>query len=89
MTQKPSDRPKGERIEISTEPITPDSKKTYIAGSVHPKIRVPFRSVPLSPTTEPFATNNGERQEVNETILLYDTSGPYTDPNVKIDPRRG
>ncbi|MBT9459021.1 MAG: phosphomethylpyrimidine synthase ThiC [Burkholderiaceae bacterium] len=51
----------------------PASTKTYAQGS-RPDIRVPQRVVALS---------NGE------SITLYDTSGPYTDPSADIDVRRG
>ncbi|WP_148204481.1 phosphomethylpyrimidine synthase ThiC [Acidothermus cellulolyticus] len=51
----------------------PGSRKTYLVGS-RPDIRVPMREVPLS---------TGDR------VVLYDTSGPYTDPDVVIDVRRG
>ena len=51
----------------------PASRKTYLIGS-RPDVRVPVREVALS---------NGEQ------IALYDTSGPYTDPNAVIDVHRG
>ena len=51
----------------------PASQKTFITGS-RPDIRVPVRDVTLS---------NGE------VVSLYDTSGPYTDPQVAIDVRQG
>jgi len=86
MSQKPSNSPERERIEISTDPISPQSEKVYVAGSLHPRIRVPFRTVPLASATA-SATNNGGQE--HGRIRLYDTSGPYTDPDVAIDPRRG
>jgi phosphomethylpyrimidine synthase len=51
----------------------PSSKKTWIAGS-RADLRVPVREVLLT---------NGE------TVTLYDTSGPYSDPAAPIDVRRG
>ena len=51
----------------------PASKKQYLTGS-REDLRVPMREVALT---------NGE------TITLYDTSGPYTDPSANIDVRRG
>jgi len=51
----------------------PASRKTYLIGSM-PDVRVPVREVALS---------NGEQ------IALYDTSGPYTDPDAAIDVHRG
>ena len=60
----------------------PASRKIYVQGS-RPDIRVPMREVQLSPTH----TQSG--REENPPIFLYDTSGPYTDPAVKIDLRKG
>jgi phosphomethylpyrimidine synthase len=61
----------------------PNSKKVYIQGS-RPDIRVPMREITLSPTTG----RNGE-EIPNEPVRVYDTSGPYTDPNVETDIRKG
>ncbi|HEY8346796.1 MAG TPA: phosphomethylpyrimidine synthase ThiC [Symbiobacteriaceae bacterium] len=60
----------------------PGSRKVYIQGS-RPDIRVPMREVSLSPTANRFG------QAENPPVLLYDTSGPYTDPNVEVDIRKG
>ncbi|MFJ8247157.1 phosphomethylpyrimidine synthase ThiC [Peribacillus asahii] len=60
----------------------PASKKVFVEGS-QPSIRVPFREIEQSPTV----TARGE--EVNQPIRVYDTSGPYTDPQVKIDIEKG
>jgi phosphomethylpyrimidine synthase len=49
------------------------ARKTYRVGS-DPSVRVPMREITLT---------NGE------THVLYDTSGPYTDPDVATDVRRG
>ncbi|MBD5656554.1 MAG: hypothetical protein IAI50_15440, partial [Candidatus Eremiobacteraeota bacterium] len=49
------------------------ARKTYVVGS-DPTIRVPMREIALT---------NGE------THVVYDTSGPYTDPDVATDVRRG
>jgi len=58
------------------------SKKIYITGS-RPDLRVPMREVELTPTmTEKVP-------EENPPVYVYDTSGPYTDPNAKIDLLRG
>src|SRR5437016_9185316 len=53
----------------------PNSRKVYVAGKVHVDIRVPFREITLAPTE----TMNGEI-EVNEPVRVYDTSGPWGDP---------
>src|SRR6476659_5325607 len=61
-----------------------NSQKIYVAGEIHPDIRVPFREISLAPTK----TMTGEI-EINEPVLVYDTSGPWGDPNVTLDPTQG
>src|SRR6266576_3509624 len=61
----------------------PNSKKVYVSGKLHPDIRVPFREISLTPTK----TMSGEI-EVNEPVRVYDTSGPWGDPNVDVDVMR-
>ena len=83
-----------EKVEISTDPISPNSKKVYVNGTLHPDIKVPFREISLSPSTtvnsNPNGNGKGSQKENNESsILVYDTSGPYTDPKAKIDIREG
>ncbi|MDH5189995.1 MAG: phosphomethylpyrimidine synthase ThiC [Gammaproteobacteria bacterium] len=56
----------------------PNSKKIYVSGS-RPDVRVPMREITLSDTQ----TSNGI--EKNAPLTVYDTSGPYTDPEVTID----
>lgn len=58
------------------------SKKVYVEGS-RPDIRVPMREIELSPTTGNFGN------EENQPVRVYDTSGPYTDPEYKVDIRKG
>ena len=60
----------------------PASAKVYKEGS-QPSIRVPFRQVTLTPTTGRFG------QEENPPLSIYDTSGPYSDPNASLDLRQG
>ncbi|MBI4309522.1 MAG: phosphomethylpyrimidine synthase ThiC [Candidatus Omnitrophica bacterium] len=62
----------------------PGSTKIYKSSGIHKDLRVPFREVALSPAKGP----NGA-VETNGPIVLYDTSGPYTDPAVKIDIAQG
>jgi len=81
-----------EKVEISTDPISPNSKKVYVNGTLHPDIKVPFREISLSPSTTVSGNgnDNGHHRENDESsILVYDTSGPYTDPETKIDIREG
>jgi phosphomethylpyrimidine synthase len=58
------------------------SRRVYAAGPGG--MRVPFREIALSPTT-----GLGGRAELNPALRVYDTSGPYTDPDVAIDLHRG
>jgi len=60
----------------------PNSRKIYVAGS-RPDIRLPMREISQSDTEASFG---GEK---NPPIYVYDTSGPYTDPDVQIDIRSG
>ncbi|WP_281915442.1 phosphomethylpyrimidine synthase ThiC [Caldimonas thermodepolymerans] len=60
-------------LALTREPF-PASRKIHVPGQLHPDIRVPMREVTLT---------NGE------VVTLYDTSGPYTDPQARIDIRRG
>src|SRR5262247_2921090 len=63
------------------EPL-PGSRKVYIAGNSG--MRVPFREIALHPTRG----MRGET-ELNPPLRVYDTSGPYTDPEVDIELTRG
>ena len=65
----------------ATQPFA-KSRKVYVEGS-RPDIRVPFREISLSDTL----TATGA--EKNPPVVVYDTSGPYTDPQVNIDIRNG
>ncbi|KIC13627.1 phosphomethylpyrimidine synthase ThiC [Leisingera sp. ANG-Vp] len=55
----------------------PASRKIYVEGERFPDIRVPMREISVHPTA-------GE-----EPLPVYDSSGPYTDPNVLTDIRQG
>ncbi len=60
----------------------PNSRKIYAQGS-RPDIRVPMREIAQSETPASFGTQR------NASIFVYDTSGPYTDPQAIIDIRAG
>jgi phosphomethylpyrimidine synthase len=60
----------------------PGSSKIYIPGSHG--IRVPMREIRLHSTSD-----LNERTEDAPSLRVYDTSGPYTDPDVTIDLHRG
>ena len=61
----------------------PQSKKVYKEGC-QPGVRVPFRSIQLGPTH----TTEGEAIP-NPNLAVYDTSGPWTDPDSELDVRKG
>jgi phosphomethylpyrimidine synthase len=67
--------------EAAVKPL-PNSRKVYVTGS-RPDLRVPMREITQSDTPASFGA------EKNPPIFVYDTSGPYTDPAVKIDIRSG
>ena len=79
MNAQPTDllRQAQQLSESVTQPIL-GSKKTYVEGS-RPDIRVPMREIALSNTPKVYGT------ELNAPFSVYDTSGPYTDPDVAID----
>ncbi len=64
-----------------TQPF-PNSRKVYVTGT-RADVRVPMREVTLSPTPASFGA------EPNPPVYVYDTSGPYTDPEARIDLCRG
>ena len=51
--------------------------KVYVAGELFPDLRVPFREVALHPSAN------------EPPVTMYDSSGPYTDPDATIDITRG
>ncbi|GAC1422177.1 MAG: phosphomethylpyrimidine synthase ThiC [Flavisolibacter sp.] len=67
---------------ISTGPLA-GSKKIYVKGTLH-NIIVAMREITLSPTK----LSNGKMED-NPSVIVYDTSGPYTDESVKIDIKQG
>jgi phosphomethylpyrimidine synthase len=54
----------------------PNSKRVYVIGKIHPDVRVPMREIELTPTK----SFNGTI-EVNKPVRVYDTSGPWGDPD--------
>jgi phosphomethylpyrimidine synthase len=67
---------------IRTPSSYPASHKRYFPGD-HADMRVPYREITLS------ATYHTDRTEENPPLPVYDTSGPYTDADVRIDLSRG
>ncbi|MEJ6799078.1 MAG: phosphomethylpyrimidine synthase ThiC [Crocinitomicaceae bacterium] len=71
---------------ITREPLT-GSKKIYVKGKIH-DINVAMREIELS-ESKPMFSDGEFTKEVNPAVTVYDTSGPYTDPNVEIDIKKG
>ncbi len=69
---------------ISREPF-PNSKKIYVDGKLHP-IRVAMREII---TDDKYVYQNGNTEERHYKAYVYDTSGPYTDPQIDIDVYKG
>ena len=65
----------------------PNSKRIYITGS-QVDIRIPMREIQLSPTLIGGTKDNPQFEE-NEAVPVYDTSGPYGDPDVAINVQQG
>ncbi len=74
----------GETAQIDPETIKPfaKSRKIYVQGS-RADIQVPFREISLSDTPSMFGA------DTNAPVVVYDTSGAYTDLDIKIDIRNG
>ena len=70
--------------EAKTHESLPNSKKVFVQGRLHTGIRVPFREISLAP----MKSMNGEI-EVNEPVCVYDTSGPWGDPDFEGDVKQG
>ena len=69
---------------ISTTPF-PKSTKIYVAGSIHKNVKVAMREVELSDTVDSMT----QKRSKNQSVVIYDTSGPYTDPNKTINVHKG
>jgi phosphomethylpyrimidine synthase len=70
---------------ITREPF-PASKKVFVKGKLH-DINVAMREIALTDTSNKFST--AKASEKNASVVVYDTSGPYTDPQVEIDVKKG
>ena len=62
----------------------PGSRRIYVSGKIHGGVRVPLRLVDLTDT----ALEDG-RREANPAIRVYDTRGPWGDPDIECDPTQG
>lgn len=82
MSAKPIFSAATAQVDNAAVQSLPRSRKIYEQGS-RPDIRVPFREISQDDTPTMFG---GEK---NPPLTVYDTSGPYTDPTVRIDIRKG
>ena len=69
---------------VTRQPF-PNSKKIYVQGKIHPQIKVAMREIELSDTIDSMT----KKRTPNEPVTVYDTSGPYTDPNKEINIHSG
>src|SRR5438045_1329731 len=72
----------------------PNSRKVYISGKIHPDVRVPFREISLAPTKSMSGEIEGSAGASpaifqNEPMRVYDTSGPWGDPDFREDVEQG
>ncbi len=65
---------------ITRKPF-PNSKKIYVSGEIHPEIKVAMREISLTDTVDSIT----KERTANEPLTVYDTSGPYTDPDKEIN----
>ncbi len=71
-----STQPKTDTFAVTTGPL-PASKKIYFEGTQHKDLAVPAREIALHPTAN------------EPPVVVYDTSGPYSDPDASIDIKSG
>jgi phosphomethylpyrimidine synthase len=71
-------------FEPSSQDQLPNSKRVYVNGTIHPNIRVAFREISQSPTK----SLSGDVED-NAPVRVYDTSGPWGDPDFDGDVAKG
>ena len=63
-------------------------EKFYMQGQLYPDVKVGMTKVNLTPTVT--RDDDGKiHMEPNAPVYIYDTSGPYTDPNYTVDLKKG
>ena len=74
-------------MEDNTKITYPESEKVYMQGQLHPYLKVGMRKVNLTPTV---VVENGKKvMTENAPVYIYDTSGAYSDPEQKVDLKKG
>ena len=81
-TQTLNEVPESKEILQTASKNFAGSKKIYLEGSKK-EIKVPMREILQ---TDSLTTNGNQK---NKPIYIYDTSGPYTDPDIEIDIETG
>ncbi|MFL3666389.1 MAG: phosphomethylpyrimidine synthase ThiC [Verrucomicrobiota bacterium] len=71
-------------FEPSSQDQLPNSKRVYVNGTIHPDVRVGFREISQSPTK----SLSGDVKD-NSPVRVYDTSGPWGDPDFEGDVAKG
>jgi phosphomethylpyrimidine synthase len=71
-----------------TRDAFPASKKVYVQGTIHKDVKVAMREIELT-ESKPMFTGGTFVKDENAPVTVYDTSGPYTDPNIDIDVKVG
>jgi phosphomethylpyrimidine synthase len=85
LTVADSDQPVMDAGALTLGPIE-GSQKFYVQSETHPDVRVPMRVIMQSDTC---GAKPGDPSKPNPPFYVYDTSGPYTDPEAQIDVRQG
>ena len=78
----------GRVLEGISRGALPGSRKVYVQGQLHEGVRVPLREISQTPTRHHGAQGAGDGTP-NPPVYVYDASGPYTDPDARIDLREG
>ena len=74
-------------MEDKTKITYPESEKVYMQGQLHPYLKVGMLKVNLTPTV---VVENGKKvMTENAPVYIYDTSGAYSDPEQKVDLKKG
>ena len=66
----------------------PSSRKVYVKGTIHKDVNVSMREIELS-ESKPMFKGGAFVKDKNQPVTVYDSSGPYTDPNIYIDIKVG
>jgi len=87
MSNKKEVKIPGKTSNITRDPF-PGSEKIYVSGEIHKDIKVAMRQINLT-DSEAMFTKGEFIKEKNEPVVVYDTSGPFTDPSIDIDVKKG